>query len=74
VPIWVTDYVAGSSYLPIKHRDKVTIVRGDASDTRPEHPADGTDMEILNWLDDHSRYLLYCTASTSVSGKLGTRH
>ena len=24
--------------------------------------ADGTDTEILNWLDDHSRYLLYCTA------------
>lgn len=24
--------------------------------------ADGTDIEILNWLDDHCRYLLYCTA------------
>ena len=24
--------------------------------------ADGTDVEILNWLDDHSRYLLACTA------------
>jgi transposase len=24
--------------------------------------ADGTDVEILNWLDDHSRCLLYCTA------------
>ena len=30
--------------------------------------ADGTDTEILNWLDDHSRYLLYCTAFTRVSG------
>nr|WP_246584818.1 DDE-type integrase/transposase/recombinase [[Mycobacterium] fortunisiensis] len=30
--------------------------------------ADGTDIEILNWLDDHSRYLLYCTAFTRVSG------
>jgi transposase InsO family protein len=29
--------------------------------------ADGTDTEILNWLDDHSRYLLYCTAFRSVS-------
>ncbi len=26
--------------------------------------ADGTDVEILNWLDDHSRYLLACTAHT----------
>ena len=24
--------------------------------------ADGTDVEILNWLDDHSRYLLSCSA------------
>ncbi|MGH3439093.1 MAG: IS481 family transposase [Sciscionella sp.] len=30
--------------------------------------ADGTDVEILNWLDDHSRYLFYCTAYRRVSG------
>jgi len=30
--------------------------------------ADGTEVEILNWLDDHSRYLLSCTAHTPVSG------
>ena len=30
--------------------------------------ADGTDVEILNWLDDHSRYLLSCTAHRPVSG------
>lgn len=30
--------------------------------------ADGTDVEILNWLDDHSRYLLSCTAYRRVSG------
>jgi transposase InsO family protein len=30
--------------------------------------ADGTDAEILNWLDDHSRYLLYCGAYRRVSG------
>jgi len=30
--------------------------------------ADGTDTEILNWLDDHSRYLLSCTAHHRVSG------
>jgi len=30
--------------------------------------ADGTDMEVLNWLDDHSRYLLACTAHAPVDG------
>lgn len=30
--------------------------------------ADGTDIEILNWLDDHSRYLLSITAYRRVSG------
>src|SRR5437588_120037 len=30
--------------------------------------ADDTDVEILNWLDDHSRYLLSCTAHEPVSG------
>lgn len=31
--------------------------------------ADGTDTEILNWLDDHSRMLLSITAFTRVSGE-----
>jgi transposase InsO family protein len=30
--------------------------------------ADGSDVEVLNWLDDHSRYLLSCTAHRPVSG------
>jgi transposase InsO family protein len=30
--------------------------------------ADGTDTEILNWLDDHSRLLLSCTAHHHVTG------
>lgn len=30
--------------------------------------ADGTDIEILNWLDDHSRLLLSCTAHRPVTG------
>ncbi len=30
--------------------------------------ADGTDVEVLNWLDDHSRYLLSCTAHQPVRG------
>lgn len=36
--------------------------------------ADGTDVEILNWLDDHSRYLLACTAHTPVTGDIVARH
>jgi len=28
----------------------------------------GSDVEILNWLDDHSRYLLSCTVHQPVSG------
>jgi len=31
--------------------------------------ADDTDAQILNWLDDHSRYLLSCTAHHVVTGK-----
>src|SRR6185312_4523191 len=30
--------------------------------------ADGTEVEILNWLDDHSRFLLACTAYRRVAG------
>jgi len=29
---------------------------------------DGQDVEILNWLDDHSRFLIACTAHTPVTG------
>ena len=31
--------------------------------------ADGSDVEILNWLDDHSRYLLSATAHQPVTGE-----
>lgn len=34
--------------------------------------ADGTDTEILNWLDDHSRFLLGCTAHAPVTGDIVT--
>ena len=30
--------------------------------------ADGSEVEIISWLDDHSRYLLACTAFRRVSG------
>lgn len=38
------------------------------SDFTHWHLADGTDIEILNWLDDHSRYLLSATAHRPVTG------
>ena len=31
---------------------------------------DGSDVEIINWLDDHSRLLLYCSAYKAVTGKI----
>jgi transposase InsO family protein len=36
--------------------------------------ADGTDVEILNWLDDYSRYLLACTVHAPVTGDIVARH
>jgi transposase len=53
-----------------KKRPKSSFIRFQAdqpnecwqSDFTHWHLADGTDVEILNWLDDHSRYLLACTA------------
>ena len=30
--------------------------------------ADGSEVEIIGWLDDHSRYLLGCTAFRRVAG------
>ena len=38
------------------------------SDFTHWHLADGSEVEVINWLDDHSRYLLACTAFRRVSG------
>jgi transposase InsO family protein len=38
------------------------------SDVTHWHLADGSEVEICSWLDDHSRYLLGCTACGRVSG------
>jgi len=38
------------------------------SDFMHHRLADGTDVEVLNWLDDHSRYLLSSTAHRAVTG------
>lgn len=59
-----------------KKRPKSSYIRFEAaqpnetwqSDFTHWSLADGTDVEILNWLDDHSRYLLSCTAHSRVTG------
>jgi transposase InsO family protein len=38
------------------------------SDFTHWHLADGSEVEIISWLDDHSRYLLACTAFRRVRG------
>ncbi len=38
------------------------------SDFTHWHLEDGTEVEIVSWLDDHSRYLLGCTACHRVAG------
>ncbi|TLP70159.1 transposase family protein, partial [Nesterenkonia sphaerica] len=59
-----------------RKRPKSSFVRFEAaqpnetwqSDFTHWHLSPGTTVEVLNWLDDHSRYLLSCTAHTPVTG------
>lgn len=59
-----------------RKRPKSSYIRFEAalpnetwqSDSTHWRLADGTDIEVLNWLDDHSRYLLSCTAHHPVLG------
>jgi transposase InsO family protein len=34
--------------------------------------ADGSEVEVIGWLDDHSRYLLHLSAHTRISGRIVT--
>jgi transposase InsO family protein len=60
-----------------KKRPKASYIRFQAampnecwqSDFTHYRLSDGTDVEILTWLDDHSRYVLHCSAHTPVTGK-----
>jgi len=59
-----------------KKRPKAYIKRFEAvqpnetwqSDFTHWRLADGTDVEIINWLDDHSRLLLKCVAYQAITG------
>ena len=61
-----------------KKRPKAYIQRFEAvqpnetwqSDFTHWHLADGSDVEIINWLDDHSRLLLGCTVFKAITGKI----
>lgn len=61
-----------------KKRPKAYIIRFEAvqpnetwqSDFTHWLLADGSDVEIINWLDDHSRLLLRCTVFKAITGAI----
>ena len=61
-----------------KKRPKASYVRFQAampnetwqSDFTHYRLLDGRDVEIITWLDDHSRFVLHCTAHTPVTGRI----
>jgi transposase InsO family protein len=61
-----------------KKRPKASYIRFQAampnecwqSDFTHYRLADGSDVEIITWLDDHSRYLLHCSAHTPVTARV----
>lgn len=73
--IWRTLKRAGLIVAEPKKRPKSTYIRFEAeqpnqtwqSDFTHWPLADGTDIEILTWLDDHSRLALNCTAFNPVT-------
>jgi transposase InsO family protein len=61
-----------------KKRPKASYIRFQAnmpnqtwqSDFTHYRLSEGTDTEILTWLDDHSRYVLHCSAHTRVTANI----
>lgn len=61
-----------------KKRPKAYVIRFEAvqpnetwqSDFTHWRLADGSDVEIINWLDDHSRLLLHCSVFKAITGKI----
>lgn len=74
--IWRTLRSAGLVRAQPKKRPKAYITRFEAmqpnetwqSDFTHWRLANGRDVEIINWLDDHSRYLLACSAHKVITG------
>ena len=67
---------AGAVVADPSKRPKASYLRFEAaqpnetwqSDFTHYRLGDGTDAEILTWIDDHSRYVLHCTAHVRVTG------
>jgi transposase InsO family protein len=61
-----------------KKRPKASYIRFQAampnecwqSDVTHYRLSDGTDTEIITWLDDHSRFVLHCSAHAPVTAKI----
>src|SRR5487761_302343 len=51
-------------------RPKSSYIRFEADMPNERWQSDGTDTEILTWLDDHSRYALSVTAHARVTGPI----
>lgn len=79
--IWRILSKAGAITPQPKKRPRTSYIRFQAeqpnetwqSDFTHWRLADGTDIEILNWLDDHSRFLLHCAAHKPVTGEIVKR-
>ena len=76
--IWRILRAAGLVTPTPSKRPKAYITRFEAvqpnetwqSDFTDWRLADGSDVEIINWLDDHSRLLLHCSVYKSITGKI----
>ena len=76
--IWRILSAAGLVTPAPSKRPKAYIIRFEAvqpnetwqSDFTHWRLADGSDVEIINWFDDHSRLLLHCTVYKAVTGKI----
>ena len=76
--IWRILRAAGLVTPEPKKRPKAYITRFEAiqpnetwqSDFTHWRLSDGKDVEIINWLDDHSRYLLACSVHKAITGSI----
>lgn len=76
--IWRILRAAGAVTPQPQKRPRSSIIRFEAAQPNetwqsdfthwPLH--DGTDTEIISWLDDHSRYLLHCVAHPRITGQI----
>jgi len=76
--IWRTLRAAGLVTPTPSKRPKAYITRFEAvqpnetwqSDFTHWRLKDGSDVEIINWLDDHSRLLLHCSVFKAITGRV----